>query len=52
LSPLEINPAFAKDVNVELHQIPRPELKIQQSCLITFWQDAFGQATPSIIPLP
>jgi hypothetical protein len=43
---------LSKDVNVELYQIPRPELKIQQSCLTAFWQDAFGQATPSITPLP
>jgi len=42
-----------RNVYVELHQIPRPERKnIQQSCITTFWQDAFGQATPTFIPLP
>jgi hypothetical protein len=44
---------LSREVNIELHQIPRPEQKnIQQSCLTTFWQDAFGQAIPSFIPLP
>ena len=42
-----------KDINVELHQIPRPANRnIQNSCLIGFWQDAFGFATPLIDPLP
>ena len=48
-SPLQL----PKDAKVELHQIPRPELKnIQQSCIVSFWQDAFGNSTPSFYPLP
>jgi len=42
-----------KDVIVELHQIPRPSQRnIQQGCITSFWQDAFGQTTPVIDPLP
>ena len=42
-----------RNVLVELHQIPRPDIRnIQLGCLTSFWQDAFGQSTPFIIPLP
>jgi hypothetical protein len=42
-----------RDVLVELHQIPRPNLRnIQQGCISAFWQDAFGQAIPVFDPLP
>ena len=44
---------LTKDVKVELHQIPRPKEKnIQQACITAFWEDAFGQSTPTIDPLP
>jgi hypothetical protein len=44
---------LSRDVKVELHQIPRPKEKnIQQACITAFWSDAFGQASPSIDPLP
>jgi hypothetical protein len=42
-----------KEVVVELHQIPRPsQSNLQQGCITSFWQDAFGQTTPVIDPLP
>ena len=44
---------LSRDVNVELHQIPRPnEKNVQQACITAFWGNAFGQATPVIDPLP
>jgi hypothetical protein len=44
---------LSREVKVELHQIPRPKQKnLQQACITSFWEHAFGQSIPMFDPLP